>query len=390
MARYLFVSWSGAGNQPPAVGIAQALQRRGHQVTFAGYQGQRDYFTTRGFRFVLLGRASAAWRDEPPDRMFAVKLNAAWACSEHLRDVPELVRRERCDALVVDCLMFGALATVEKSGAPAAVLVHSAPGALMPPGGQFESLLLDPVNRVRREAGCCDVGSLWEAWARFPALCTSVRELDPLSSRTPDSFAYTGPVFEEVGQSGWQSPWTSDDPRPLVLVSFSTGPYWDQESRIRRTLNAFAQVDCRIVATTGTADPNAIPVPANAVVVRHVPHQIVLPFASLTVTHAGHGTVAASLRHGVPMLCLPNPVADQPILATHVQELGAGLALDGDAGAVDEIRCAGERILGDRSFSAHARKLAAAIHSSPGALGAADRLELLATSRRAAKRPAGG
>src|SRR5215831_12881254 len=65
MARFLFLSWNGAGNQPPAVGIAQALAKRGHAVTFAGYENQRGYFTTRGFRFVLLERASAAWRDEP-------------------------------------------------------------------------------------------------------------------------------------------------------------------------------------------------------------------------------------------------------------------------------------------------------------------------------------
>lgn len=30
MARFLFLSWNGAGNQPPAVGMAQALKKRGH------------------------------------------------------------------------------------------------------------------------------------------------------------------------------------------------------------------------------------------------------------------------------------------------------------------------------------------------------------------------
>ena len=54
-------------------------------------------------------------------------------------------------------------------------------------------------------------------------------------------------------------------------------------------------------------------VPENAVVVRHVPHGEVPPGAAATVTHGGHGTVAASLAHGVPLVCLPVPrIADQP------------------------------------------------------------------------------
>ena len=135
---------------------------------------------------MLLERSSAAWRNESPERMFGVKLRTAWASSSHLDDVPSLISRERCDAVVVDCLMFGALAAAEKARIPAAVLVHSAPGALMPPGGQFESLLLGSVNEMRIQAGLTAVGNLWEAWARFPAFSNSIRRLDPLAWQAPE------------------------------------------------------------------------------------------------------------------------------------------------------------------------------------------------------------
>jgi hypothetical protein len=52
---------------------------------------------------------------------------------------------------------------------------------------------------------------------------------------------------------------------------------------------------------------SGIEVPENAVVVRYVPHGEVLPAAAATVTHAGHGTIAAALAHGVPLVCLPHP-----------------------------------------------------------------------------------
>jgi UDP:flavonoid glycosyltransferase YjiC (YdhE family) len=382
MARYLFLTWNGAGNQPPAVGIARALTSRGHDVTFAGYESQRAFFRGRGFRFVLLERSSAAWRDEPRERMFAVKVEAAWASSAHLDDVLELLSREDWDVVVVDCLMFGALAAVENTRVPTAVLVHSAPGALMPPGGQFEALLHEPVNRVRREAGRPAIRTMWEAWARFPTFCTSIPELDPLATQVPHSFQYVGPVFEDVAPLGWQSPWEPSDRRPLVLVSFSTGPYWDQSSRIERTLKALAHGRCRVLVTTGMANFAAASAPSNAVIVKRLPHLVVLPNVTITVTHAGHGTVAASLVHGVPLVCLPNAAADQPSLAAQIEALGAGQALDGENAAPVEIAAAVDQVLANASYTTKARLLAGAIADAPGAPAVVSDLERLAAAGR--------
>lgn len=380
MARFLFLSWNGAGNQPPAIGIAQSLRTRGHEVTFAGYENQRSTFAARGFRFVLLERSSAAWRDEPPERMFAVKLRAAWASSEHLDDVPRLIAREPCDVMVVDCLMFGALAAAEMARVPAFALVHSAPGALMPPKGQFEAHLLDAINALRGAAGLPAIAHAWDAWARFPALCNSIRALDPLALLAPKSIRYLGPITEHAPPSGWTSPWQPNDPRPLVLVSFSTGPYWDQSSRVHRTLEALAGHHCRILVTAGGVEVAPAAVPANAAIVRRIPHDEVLPKVAVTVTHAGHGTVMASLGHGVPLLCLPNRAADQPILAAQVEALGAGRALNGDDAAPVDIATAMEQLLTDHSYAAKARLLATAISAAPGVLAAVELLERRAKS----------
>jgi len=119
-------------------------------------------------------------------------------------------------------------------------------------------------------------------------------------------------------------------------------------------------------------------VPDNAAVRPFVPHQRVLDDAALTVTHAGHGTVAASLAHGVPLVALPNPAADQPFLAARVQRLGAGLALDGEA-APTLIQTAVREVLSQPSYAAAAAKLAIAIHAAPGVGGAVLELERLAS-----------
>src|ERR1041384_4129725 len=100
MARYLFLTWDGAGNQPPAIGIARALRERGHDVMFAGYGSQRSLITARGFRFALLERSATLYRQAHPKGVFALKMEAVWASTRHLDEVPELIDRETCDVLV--------------------------------------------------------------------------------------------------------------------------------------------------------------------------------------------------------------------------------------------------------------------------------------------------
>jgi UDP:flavonoid glycosyltransferase YjiC (YdhE family) len=119
------------------------------------------------------------------------------------------------------------------------------------------------------------------------------------------------------------------------------------------------------------------PIPGNAAIRRFVPHHRVLDGAALTVTHAGHGTVAASLAHGVPLVALPNPAADQPFLAARVDQLGAGLALDGESGP-KAIRVAVREVMTQPSYAAAAARLAIAIQAAPGVGGAVAELERLA------------
>ena len=371
MAHVLFVTWEGGGNQPPAIGIAQALQARGHTVSFAGYASQRDRFTQLGFAFHLLPAAEARLHTATPDDGMALLVEAVWACRDHLHDLPAILSAARYDALVVDCLMFGALAAAERAEVPTSVLVHSAPGLLMPPGGPADHLAMEPVNAVRTAAGLERVSNLWQAWEHSPTLCTTIAELDPLAAQAPVTFQYVGPVAPRLPRSGWQAPWPADDPRPLVVVGFSTGPWWDQRSRIQRTLEALAGGPYRVVVTSGMADVTGLAVPTNAVLVPFVPHDELMGQAAVTITHAGHGTVSTALTHGVPLVCLPNMAADQPGLAAQVAQLGAGIALDGDGASPAEIASAVAAVVATPSYVTTARRLASVIAMAGGAQQAA-------------------
>jgi UDP:flavonoid glycosyltransferase YjiC (YdhE family) len=356
------------------VGIAQELKKRDHTVTFAGYESQRQHIMDRGFPFACIDTRN--WMDLPLEQRLSGAVDQVWVCLDHLRQVPDLVAREPVDAVLVDCMMHSALAAVEYLNLPYAVLIHTIPGCFAP-GCPEDQFLLDSINAIRAQAGRPIVSSCWEAWSSAPVICATLPQLDPLAGQVPPSFQYVGPVFERVPPSGWQSPWSADDLRPLVLVSFSTHNQWDETPRINRTLEALPGDLFRALVTSGMAEVGGIIKSENAVVAHYLPHGEVLPLAKMVVIHAGHGTVTNCLAHGVPMICLPNPYSDQSMLAAQVEALGAGLALVGDNAAVEEIAQAVKRVMSDPSYFAAAKRLADAIRAAQGGYRAASMLERL-------------
>jgi UDP:flavonoid glycosyltransferase YjiC (YdhE family) len=380
MSRFLFLTFDGGGNQPPAIGIAQELRERGHEIVFAGYASQRARFMAHGFVFALLERSQAALEQASSADGFRMLLDGMLICAPQLEEVPALFARERADALVVDCMLFAALAACERAQLPAAVLVHSPPGALLSPDRVLGQRVPRPLNALRAIAGLGPLAQLWESWGGIAVLCTSIAELDPLAAEIPPACEYVGPVFERMPPSGWRAPWPRDDVRPLILASFSTTASQDpQGSRVRRTLAGLAGRPYRVLLTDGATDVSGIELPESAVVVRYVPHGEVLPAAAATVTHAGHGMIAAALAHGVPLVCLPHPViADQMPLAEHLERLGAGRALDGESATGTDIAAAVDAVLSNSTYRASAGKLARVIAATRGAATAASRLERLA------------
>jgi MGT family glycosyltransferase len=352
-------------------------------VVFIGYEVQRKRFEGKGTEFVALRRSGQfdIYRTSDPAERIAGLMANVWACPEHLDDVPDAVAATSADVLVVDFSMHGALASAAKLPIPVAVLAHSSIAGLVPPpeSSPIGAARLTATNRLREGAGLPALARLNEAWTGYLTLVATIPALDPAAAGADSCVHYIGPVFGNFPDERWDSPWGAGDDRPMVLVSFTTTGLWDQSGRIRNTLEALSGEPVRVLVSA--SQPMDLgPIPDNAAIRRFVPHALVLPSAAVTVTHAGHGTVAASLAHRVPLVALPNPVADQPFLAATVQQLGAGLALDGESGPA-AIRTAILEVMGQPSYAAAASNLAVAIHASPGASGAAVELERLALTR---------
>ena len=400
MKRFLFVVIDGGGNVPAELAIARRLAGRGHDVHVLGDPSMQPDALEAGCRFHGFVNAPARHnrdRDADPVRDWEASSPIAQArrVGEHVmfgpaaayaRDVLDAVERVRPDAIAVDCMPFGAIVGAEKSGLPAAILVHfpihgPVQGAtpfglgLRPARGPLGRLRdrvllaasrrmlafgLAPVNAARRELGLTPLDDVLEQLLRLNrSLVLTSREFDFVPDGLPPHVRYVGPQLDDpAGLDEWSSSSSVEGQDPLVLVSLGS-TYQRQEQPFARAVAALGTLPVRGLATYGAIDPPAGPAPNNVTVIRSAPHAAVLPLASVVVCHGGHGTVMKALAHGLPVVVMPLG-RDQRDNAARVEVCGAGVRISASA-SVTQIADAVRRVLRESRFREHAQRMATII-----------------------------
>ena len=362
MARILFATWDGGGNVPPATTIADQLRRRGHDVAFLGHETQRAHLTGLGFAFTPYAGAKpfSSVESNSPARMIALFGDRQMGADV----VAELARRP-ADLVVVDALLLGVLGALEGSGHRFATLVHLYDAYLR---GGWARGPLGVVNRLRG----LDPRRLWaaaqlELVATLPTLDPGARGEVPATRRFTGPALATRPAEHDLGSH-----------EPAVLVSLSTYDYAGMTGCLQRILDATADLDARVIVTTGPAiDPADLTTSARHEVHRYVPHDELMGQVSLVVGHGGHATTMQALAHDLPLVLMPmHPMLDQPMVARTVAAAGAGRMLRKRA-TVEQIRDAVRAHLADGPHRAAAARLGREIRASDGAATAAGLIEAL-------------
>jgi len=187
-----------------------------------------------------------------------------------------------------------------------------------------------------------------------------------------------------VGPGAWDPPadapeWLDEIQSPLVLVSCSSD-FQDDGRLVKVALEALADEDVFVVATTAAVDPAAFTAPANARIERYLPHASLIQRAACVVCHGGMGVTQKALAAGVPVCAVPFG-RDQFEVARRVQFAHAGSRLPAS-------RLTGKRLLravrAAMDKSVGAQRVAAGFAAAGGAAAAADALDELASMRSAA------
>jgi UDP:flavonoid glycosyltransferase YjiC (YdhE family) len=340
MSDFLFVTWDGGGNVPPATALAGALVRRGHSIRVLGHASQEDAITSTGLRFVRPTHARS-FSTYSPLTMMSVFADRGLG-----RDLLAAVAAEPADLVVIDSLMFGAMDAARRAGLRYVVLEH------MYDASYRRGILGGPMGLNLRLRRLAPRRALDEAALRLVA---TLPDLDPVD----------GPNVRQVGPV---APWSERTPgsgEPPVVLSLSTFPYPGMAETLQKLVDATEGVADRVLVSTGPAvDPADLRTRPGVEVHRWLPHAEVLPRAALLVTHGGHGSAMTGLAHDLPLLVVPmDKLTDQPVVGRSVEAAGAGRMLARSA-SVDEIRSALATLVADGPHRAAAARLGAAVRAT--------------------------
>lgn len=402
--RALFTTQPGFGHLNPFLPYAVALREAGHEVWFASAPAFAEAIERYGFPCVGIGEdftwekasdcfpalddAARAGRS-----MEFATFDISWKLwnPKAARDLLSLFERWRPDVVVREFAEQGATFAGEAAGVP---VVCAAWGALPTDrdswGHVFDwDRMLACYADLQRGLGLpADRPDLpGGAWHRQLTLSPLPRSW----LRHGDQGACVRHFRVPLGTGAATPPpaWLDSLGRDRPLVYATLGTVFNKMRRLRAAmLDALADLPADVLMTVGRdVDPDRIgPVPPNVRVEPFLAQSLVLPRASLVVSHAGLGTMLGAIYHGVPMVVL-DISGDHLINARRAAELGIAAALDRPEAEGPLLANAIERMLGDPAPGEAARRLRDECEAMDPISEEVRTLERVAEEGRAADRP---
>lgn len=375
--RVLVAAFGDAGHAFPAIALALALKRRGHEVVVETWDKWRPKVEAEGLEF-----AAAPEYDVFPTR--ELRFKPYLAAVQAARTTRALLRDLHPDCVVTDILTLAPALSAELEGIPWASLVpHVYPpaGSGLPPyglgaqpprtaaGGRLWDRLAAAsdvslrrgrreLNEARRMLGLPPVDRLWGGLSTRLCLVATFPQLE--YPRTwPDHVHVTGPLLWEPAAAADIEPLAGDVPlagdEPLVIVAPST-----TQDRGQRLLlgacDALAGEAVRILAI-GSSDALAKRARQNPRLecANWVTYSRIMRRADVVVCHAGHGTLAHALTAGAAVAASPAG-GDMSENAARLVWSGAGLRFRRRFAGPRTIRRIVRRLLDEPRFHERARQ----------------------------------
>ena len=387
------------GHLYPLVPILDELAGRGHRIAVRTLASEVQLMSDRGFDAAPIAPAiEAIEHDDYRARTPPAKLKRGMATfgkrsAHEVADLRAAIDTEQPDAILVDCMTWGATAVAESWGGPWAQWFPF-PLAMtsrdVPPFGPGLKPAAGAAGRARdRLLRPMLIGTLKRAC--FPALNATRMSVGVRPFATTDEMFGVAPLllymtaepFEYprsdwppsvrmVGPCCWEPPadppaWLNELTRPLVLVTTSS-EFQDDGRLVRTALDALADEDLRSGGndagnrTHRRACRRMLASSASSRT-RHCS-----PDAVCAVTHGGAGATQKALASGVPVCVVPFG-RDQLEVARRVEIADAGTRLPAQKLNPERLR---KQIRLAMTKQDGARRVAAGYTATGGASAAAD------------------
>jgi UDP:flavonoid glycosyltransferase YjiC (YdhE family) len=179
---------------------------------------------------------------------------------------------------------------------------------------------------------------------------------------------FVGPATTSLRSTAQLPAWWDDlsGTRPVVHVTQGTIANLDFTELVRPTLDALADENVLVVASTGGRPVSELgTLPANARAAEFLPYDRLLPLTSVMVTNGGYGGVHYALQHGVPIV-IAGDTEDKPEVAARVAWSGVGVDLRSGRPKASAIHSAVRDVLTEQRYRRAAERVAEQIRAAPG------------------------
>ena len=390
-----------SGHLNPMTALARHLQARNHEVVFLYSTGANGLPFVPGPEKDHINENRTAQSKRQGEDALRSGVRQVLAQTETiLKSLPEIVRTNGVDALLLDTVQFYAELGPMQLGMPyvqvsnglhfdysgyTPLCVYGWPHETTPAAlarnregvAKWTELFVSVNGGIRAHAEGIglkidwnDLSSTLSPWA---SISQTPRAFDFESSHWPSRFYHTGPFHDGQGREKVNFPWERLTGEPLIYASMGT--ILNGRVEVFQTIVAALakNKNLQLVLSVGDqVEPEQIgPVPNNAIVVQRAPQLELLKQASACITHAGLNTVLESLTQGVPQVAIP-VTYDQPGVAARIAEKQTGVATSLDKLTPDHLSTLLNEVLSNPAYRDNARKLQAAIAEAHGLSLAAD------------------
>lgn len=389
MSRFLFTVPPLTGHLNPALAVAHALERDGHEVAWAVHAREIAAKLPAHAKLYTLDVSEAATsantdlaastpqvRGLESVRVFfedyALPLAEAM-----LAPLEAAVRDFKPDVLVVDHQMLGGALVARKLGLRWASLITTT-ASILKLSPVFDAWVAAQYRGLQQRY--LPAQAIVERPDFSPELAivfSSEALVGETHPRIEAPYHFVGPA-RDAGRRSVDFPWPwLENGKQKLLISLGTVSR-DRDTRffevMMAALSEMPQVQAVMVAPASLAAQ----APANVLVRDYVPQTELLTKVDGVICHAGHNTVCETLSQGLPMIVAPIR-DDQPVIARQVIDAGAGLFMRQGKVTPPTARKLIEQLLSDTSLRDGARRLQQALATASGAVGAAELIAALAS-----------
>lgn len=377
----LFTSTSGFGSFHPAMALAQAAHRASHDVAFATSEERRVVIERAGLRFFPAGYDAAKMRALTAERYPNLRLPGAGGIppvddesrrrarrlyfgdvyvEAMLPGLMDAIHRWQPDILIRTHLAYAGWIAAEECGIPYVTVEEYSSGE----PGWGDGNMSPTLNGWRERRGLTPDPALarlnhYLMLVPFPP---SLRHADSPFGATARRIA---PLIFSESTEDVLPEWVEALPgQPIVHASLGTVAV--RLDLLRTIVEGAADEPYTLILVTGPFnDPAALgTLPRNVRVAAYIPHSLLLPGCDALVTHAGAGSLIASINSGLPMVLVPL-FGDQPANAECAAAAGAGIVLDPAALTPDAVRDAVRAVLHDGRYRTAVEALQREIEALP-------------------------